>query len=563
MANKAINNDSLHTVEYISDIYIKEPKRALSLLDEAETGNLIPLNLIDELRSKAYRNMYMNKLAFLYAKKSYMNDSISQKDPQHLLKMTIDLAELLILLSENDESMRYALKGLALAKKEKDKGAESRLLFCIGENKRILSFKDEGYDFFDQAIELLSDTEDIQEMKMLSYFYGTKMGYLMNDDRNKEALLIGLKREKLIEKMKALPKIPDGYIDWQHAYLYAKLAYLCYLDKDYKRADEYYQRYLSTDASRTPDGKFFSTPYLMASKQYGKVIDNCNTFRPVMQQQDTLNFQYLSILQQEADAYWGLNDYKKVAELRGVIIDIARGINEKNKQNAALELDKIYEVTQKKELIAEQDFQLKIRNISLAFLTCIVFLSLFMLWRMWRYNSQINYKNKMLAKFINEKLSHTKMNNAKLFDNTDIMDSAPFVQEEKIFVDTDPVLKDEEDCTNEEIKENKILFDELNRTIIRDRLYLSPELSRDDLVRIVHLNNARFARMIKENTGTNLNGYINDLRIGHAIELLKKYPNYTIHAIAEEVGFNSTPVLYNLFKKKTGMTPNEFKKTFE
>ena len=155
------------------------------------------------------------------------------------------------------------------------------------------------------------------------------------------------------------------------------------------------------------------------------------------------------------------------------------------------------------------------------------------------------------------------MNNAKLFDNTDIMDSAPFVQEEKIFVDTDPVLKDEEDCTNEEIKENKILFDELNRTIIRDRLYLSPELSRDDLVRIVHLNNARFARMIKENTGTNLNGYINDLRIGHAIELLKKYPNYTIHAIAEEVGFNSTPVLYNLFKKKTGMTPNEFKKTFE
>ncbi len=71
MANKAINNDSLHTVEYISDIYIKEPKRALSLLDEAETGNLIPLNLIDELRSKAYRNMYMNKLAFLYAKKSF------------------------------------------------------------------------------------------------------------------------------------------------------------------------------------------------------------------------------------------------------------------------------------------------------------------------------------------------------------------------------------------------------------------------------------------------------------------------------------------------------------
>ena len=42
--------------------------------------------------------------------------------------------------------------------------------------------------------------------------------------------------------------------------------------------------------------------------------------------------------------------------------------------------------------------------------------------------------------------------------------------------------------------------------------------------------------------------------------LLKQYPNYTIRAIADESGFNSTPILYNLFKKKTGMTPYEFKK---
>lgn len=41
---------------------------------------------------------------------------------------------------------------------------------------------------------------------------------------------------------------------------------------------------------------------------------------------------------------------------------------------------------------------------------------------------------------------------------------------------------------------------------------------------------------------------------------MKKYPNYTIRAIADESGFNSAPILYNLFKKKTGMTPYEFKK---
>ena len=72
-----------------------------------------------------------------------------------------------------------------------------------------------------------------------------------------------------------------------------------------------------------------------------------------------------------------------------------------------------------------------------------------------------------------------------------------------------------------------------------------------------------FARMIKECTGTNFNGYINELRIDYAIQLLKTHPHYTIRAIADEAGFNSAPILYSLFKKKTGMTPYEFKKAQE
>ena len=121
-------------------------------------------------------------------------------------------------------------------------------------------------------------------------------------------------------------------------------------------------------------------------------------------------------------------------------------------------------------------------------------------------------------------------------------------------------LLDETNKESGEEEENKKIFQELNDIVIQKQLYLSSELSREDLAQIVHLNNARFARMIRECTGTNFNGYINELRINYAIELMKKHPNYTIRAIADEAGFNSTPILYNLFKKKTGMTPYEFKK---
>ena len=116
-----------------------------------------------------------------------------------LSTMTVDLAELAVLMSDHKESMRYALDGIKLAQKEKDKGAESKLLFCIGENKWQLSFKEEAYDYFDKAIKLLQGTSSKLEMAMLSYFYGMKMDYLLNDSRSKEALEVGLKREKLLK----------------------------------------------------------------------------------------------------------------------------------------------------------------------------------------------------------------------------------------------------------------------------------------------------------------------------------------------------------------------------
>ena len=85
MADEATNADSI-TTEYIRSIYIEKPKCALKLLDVAENKKSMPLRVIDELRSLSYRNLFMNKLAYVYARKSYVLDSVYQKDPEHLLK---------------------------------------------------------------------------------------------------------------------------------------------------------------------------------------------------------------------------------------------------------------------------------------------------------------------------------------------------------------------------------------------------------------------------------------------------------------------------------------------
>lgn len=559
-ADKIIKNDSLYTEKYIRDIYISDPKRALELLDEAESRKVFSLRLIYELRSLSYRNMYMNKLAFMYARKSYLLDSISQREPEHMLKMTVFMAELSSAMSKYNESMRYALNGITQAQELKDREAEARLLFCIGENNWRLSLKDEAYNYFDRTIDLLRGSKDMREMMLLSYYYGAEMGFLMTDSRIKEALNLAYEREKLLKKLEKLPQIPEGYVDGQYSYLYAKLAYISYIEKKYVQAEQYYQQYQALKESQTPDGKMYSIPYLILSGQYEKAIDNCKDFKELLRtQQDTLNVQYLTVLNKEVQAYLGMHHYKEAAAIRETIIAITDSINHKDKENAALELNVMYGASEKEEYIAEQASQLKIRNISLCFLICMIILILFILWRLWRFNHIVEYKNRMLARLINEKLANRKDGN-QLSETYEQLAISSDLEPELISPEEQEELLDETNKESGEEEENKKIFQELNDIVIQKQLYLSSELSREDLAKIVHLNNARFARMIRECTGTNFNGYINELRINYAIELMKKRPNYTIRAIADEAGFNSTPILYSLFKKKTGMTPYEFKK---
>ena len=527
--------------------YMKDPVRTLQLLDKAEVNSAMPLNIVDELRSAVYRNMYRNKSALHYARRAYVSDSLSHDNPSHLLRMTVSMAELFSLLSEYKESMRYAVQGVELARELKDIQSECKLLFCMGENKRRLSFKEEGYLFFDQAIDLLDNSKNEDYETMLSYFYGVKMGYLIADKRSNEALEIGLQREKLLDRMSEQSKIRADLLDLQFAYVYSKLAYLFHLMGDQKRAAVYYKKYQSTNAASTPDGKFDATPYLLLLGKYQAVLDNCRDFKEVMRQQDTLNSQYLSILNLEIQANVKLENYKTVINLQRDITAIKDSIYQREKQNAALELDALYELNEKEARISEQAFQLKIRTITLICILSGALLALFFLWRLWHQNCVIRNKNKALVKRINEQFSmQEEMDRSQLGVEKDL--SFP----EKV--------EDESGDNEEQDKQmNEMIFEKLDYIIKRDKMYLSPDLSREELTRIVRMNNTRFAKMIKENTDTNLNGYINNLRLNYAIHLMKEQPDYTLRAIAESSGINSMPTFHQLFKGRTGMTPSEFK----
>ena len=103
------------------------------------------------------------------------------------------------------------------------------------------------------------------------------------------------------------------------------------------------------------------------------------------------------------------------------------------------------------------------------------------------------------------------------------------------------------------------LFEQIHQTIVEQQLFLDPGFSRTKFIKIGLVNKNKVARMLQQYAGTNLNGYINGMRLEYAARLLREHPADPIKAIAANSGFNSVRTFYRLFSGKYGMSPVEYK----
>ena len=73
----------------------------------------------------------------------------------------------------------------------------------------------------------------------------------------------------------------------------------------------------------------------------------------------------------------------------------------------------------------------------------------------------------------------------------------------------------------------------------------------------VSFNPEYFSRRFTKETGLNFVTYLNNLRMGRAVELLER-TDKKIYEIAEEVGYSSVSYFSTAFKKTFGQNPNEY-----
>ena len=134
-----------------------------------------------------------------------------------------------------------------------------------------------------------------------------------------------------------------------------------------------------------------------------------------------------------------------------------------------------------------------------------------------------------------------------------------FLEEPKLFkgaVLSKPPVQDDFPGGDFYFKKMEILLQE-------DKIYLNSELNEHQFAEAISLQPYLLSKLINQHLGKSYSELINECRINEAKELLstEEGQQMTIYAVALESGFRSESVFYTNFKKMTGMTPSQFKKS--
>ena len=127
-------------------------------------------------------------------------------------------------------------------------------------------------------------------------------------------------------------------------------------------------------------------------------------------------------------------------------------------------------------------------------------------------------------------------------------------------VDTEEKEADEVTCISDaKDVSDKELFERIHHLIVSDKLFLDPGFSRETYIKLSLVNKNKVGQLVQRYAGTNLNGYINDMRLEYAVGLLHEKPDMPIKALVVDSGFSSVRTFYRLFTAKYGVTPTQYR----
>lgn len=537
----AQTTDSLLTEKHIRSIYLSTPDSALHLLNEAEASHRMPPFRIDILRCMVYESLGMYALKERYLRRVLTTDSV-QTVPARKLKMLTQLAAVLERQNKYEEGIRICSEAIGLAQAQEQKAMESELLFTIGRIYSGMQRRDEALQYMYRSIDLLKGSDNVRELAYLSTYYGDLSSYLNDSHRNGEAIRICRQRLDVIHRMSGMSGPPPGYIDQQYGYLYSKLAWYYQQEGETRKAAEACRNYLATAFSSSQVGQVEIVPYLLHNHQYHEALQRLDNYAAIFQGADTISYNYTTLLSHYAQAYRGLGNQQPANSYLQRIIHVNDHIYQREKASQAHEFAILYQTQEKDMQIRETQAELKRQYILFAAASLVALLLVILLWEKHLNLRRTRERNRIAVCQIDELLAQKE-------------------ELRKAYVEIKKEEAEEKQAAVQEVKdeENRLRFMQMEASLISGKLFLNPNMTREDLMKIAGLSKNRLSALLQEQANDNLSGYLNRLRVEYSVALLKEKDKFTIDAIATLSGFNSRSAYYTAFNKVFHLSPAQYR----
>ncbi len=580
-SNKAAIPDSLLQVSHIRKAAMSDPDEALSLLDEAERRATIPLFQINWTRAQIYGGAKkMERMAAKYGRLVLEDDSV-RDNPQYYFNMCKNLIESMIATGDYEEAMRYARSMVDVIERSGNSTSNHHNAYwAMARVYRAMGDTREAYEYMDKAIRLCREQLDIKrkrehplvsdELKLQLYLRNNSE-WLAEDGTTQEALRLALQMQEGIERLRPLkggpfPKqIPEKAFRAKEGFVAGRLANLYHLTGEEAKGKEWFAK-MQENPLAGQDAEMLGEEirYYKCIKAYDRLIEKALPLVDAAAYTDSIDANRQKVYQLLADTYRHLGRPTDAAACYEMALMLADSLNRRNHESDALELATLLETHDKERQLERKEEELRWHRAVIYVVVGVLLLVAAILLLMVRHSRIVTRKNKVMAKQIDLYLSYRNELQAA---NEQIrrleeaqaqpVEPAPSDAEEVVAAaDLDPVS-----VQMEENGSDRRYFEEWDRKIRSEKLFLDSDLSRDDLLRLTPVGKNRVSSFVQVYTGETIKGYINNLRLEYSLTLLKEQEHFTIEAVAMDSGFNNVRTYQRIFRERYGMSPAEYRKT--
>lgn len=539
-----------HFIDTVMKIAKDSAQLAMEYIDDAEKKHVFGADTIHLARANVYHVNYdfeskAEELQWI------MDSSKVDKSSKLYLKALHELSLSSIQAGNIALAVEACTKGDSIATAMNDNATRADFLSLMGQVV-IFSDRDKGRQFVREALDLLEADADSVDYDSYIEYSVMYMSYCSLDSLHDECIKEGEHLLTIFDEMGAewLDKFDKTNQARNSAYSLLCISYGC-KGKMFEASTAYCNALKYEPINSETNLAPVKCSCLLAMKRYNDaIVEYHNAADAILARGDSLNFEYANTIEGIMKCYEQAGDIVNAHAYMKRFCALQKKIYMKNQKNRSDYYERMIKTHERNMALQESQESAKFVGMLATCMGVLLAIAVGAIFIFIRYNRKLDEKNKILALKVNETLDQHIGDDKK--------ESAKSASSSASSGNGDDVDAGEGSASvSQATIDNVQLF---IRELKGRELYRNPDFKRDDLLTELYICKRTFSHDFELVMGVSFIKYLSILRVEYAAENIRRYPNYTIEAIAMESGIASRASFYRLFSDYFGISPTEYRR---